>query len=141
MDNRIRIGIGVMIFDGDGKILIGKRKGSHGAGEYSFPGGHLEYGESFGECAKREVMEECGIEIVGLRFQLVANVGKYSPRQDVYIGLTAYWHSNVPQVLEPEKCESWGWYDINNLPEPLFYFCRITIDSFKTRRSYYDLEK
>lgn len=66
MNDKINVGVGVMIFDKDGMILLGKRKGSHGAGEYSFPGGHLEYGESFEECAKREVMEECGIEIKNL---------------------------------------------------------------------------
>lgn len=143
MNENIRVGVGVMIFNKDGRILLGERKGSHGAGEYSLPGGHLEYGESFEGCAKREVREECGIEIVELEFQLVANVDKYSPRQDIYIGFTAKWHNSpsfkVPKVLEPEKCESWEWYDINNLPEPLFYFCRLTIDSFKTKRPYYDL--
>ena len=41
-----RVGIGVIILK-DGKVLLGKRKGSHGAGEYAFPGGHLEYMESF----------------------------------------------------------------------------------------------
>lgn len=31
---------------------------------YQFPGGHLEEGETFEECLKREVMEETGIEIL-----------------------------------------------------------------------------
>lgn len=48
-----KVGIGVMIFK-DGKVLLGKRKGSHGDGEYSFPGGHLNYMESFEDCAQRE---------------------------------------------------------------------------------------
>lgn len=33
-----RIGVGVLIFR-DGKLLLGKRKGSHGAGHWSAPGG------------------------------------------------------------------------------------------------------
>lgn len=41
-----RIGIGVIILNKDGKILVGKRKGSH-AQFYSIPGGHLEVGETF----------------------------------------------------------------------------------------------
>ena len=65
---RPNVGVGVMILK-DEKVLLGKRKGSHGAGEYAFPGGHLEYLESFSTCAQREVMEECGIEIDQIRFQ------------------------------------------------------------------------
>ena len=41
-----RVGIGVMIQNEEGEILLGLRKGSHGAGEWSFPGGHLEMGET-----------------------------------------------------------------------------------------------
>jgi len=48
-------------------------------GEWSFPGGHLEYMESFEDCAKRETREECGIEITNIRFQFLSNVIKYAP--------------------------------------------------------------
>lgn len=44
-----------------GKILIGKRKGSHGVGRYALPGGHLEAGESWRDCCLRELEEETGI--------------------------------------------------------------------------------
>lgn len=40
------------------KILIGDEDGI-----YQFPGGHLEEGETFIECLKREILEETGIEI------------------------------------------------------------------------------
>ena len=79
MENYPKVGIGIMIFK-KGKILLGKRKGSHGEGEYAFPGGHLEYMESTEEGALREIAEECGIKIKNLRFQFVANVRKYKPK-------------------------------------------------------------
>ncbi|WP_134596929.1 NUDIX domain-containing protein, partial [Pseudomonas aeruginosa] len=38
-----QVGVGVLILR-DGKVLLGRRKGSHGAGCWSAPGGHLELG-------------------------------------------------------------------------------------------------
>lgn len=136
-DLRPKIGIGVMIFK-DGKLLLGKRKGSHGAGEYSFPGGHLEYMEGFEECAKREVLEEAGIKIKNVRFQVLGNIKDYAPKHYVQIGLIADWESGEPKVLEPDKCENWEWYDIDNLPEPIFIPVKYIIESYKTGQNYFD---
>ena len=44
-----KVGIGVMIQNEKGEVLLGLRQGSHGAGEWSFPGGHLEFGEKIFE--------------------------------------------------------------------------------------------
>lgn len=133
------VGIGVMIFKG-GKILFAKRKGSHGEGEFSFPGGHLEYMESFEECACRETKEECGINIKNIKFQFLANVDKYAPKHYVHVGLVAEWESGDPEILEPEKSESWGWYGMDELPEPMFEMCKLSIDSYKSKKIYYDKE-
>ena len=42
--------------------------------------------------------------------------------------------------MEQEKCESLDWYDLNNLPSPLFYPTKVLIDSYKTGKNYYDKE-
>lgn len=133
-----KVGVGVMIFKNN-KILLGKRKGSHGEGEFAFPGGHLEYMEGFEECAKREVLEECGVEIKNVQFQYLANEVRYAPKHYVHIGLIAEWSGGEPRSLEPHKCELWSWYDINNLPKPLFEICKMSIDSYKTGKTYYDI--
>jgi 8-oxo-dGTP diphosphatase len=133
---RTRVGVGVMILK-FGKVLLGVRKGSHGAGEYGFPGGGLEYMESFEDCVKREVREECGVEIQNLRFQLVANLTEYAPKHYVHIGMIADWKSGDPQVLEPDKCESWSWFGLDALPN-LFGPAALGIESYKTGQNYFD---
>lgn len=137
-DNNVpRVGIGVMVLR-DGKVLLGKRKGSHGAGEYAFPGGHLEYMESFEQCAKREVMEETGMEIKNIEFVRIVNLKDYAPKHYVHIGLRAEWKEGVPKIMEPEKCEEWGWYSLEELPEPLFKTLPDDIEAYRTGRTYYD---
>jgi 8-oxo-dGTP diphosphatase len=91
----------------NGKVLIGKRKGAHGAGEWAWPGGHLEYMESFEDCARREVMEETGIEIHNIRFLRLMNLKEYAPKHYVDIGLVAEWLSGEPKVTEPDNVEGW----------------------------------
>ncbi|MDO8424484.1 MAG: NUDIX domain-containing protein [bacterium] len=135
-----KIGVGVMIFK-DRKVLLGKRKSSYAYGEYAFPGGHLEYSESFANCARRETLEEAGIEIENIRFQFLANVKKYHPKHYVHIGVMADWKSGEPKNLELDKCEGWEWRDLNDLPKPLFEFAEISFDSYRTGRNYYDFEK
>ena len=137
MDQITKVGVGVMVMK-DGKILFGKRKGSHGEDEYGFPGGHLEYMESFSDCAKREIKEECGIEVENLRFLFLLNLKEYSPKHYVHIGLLADWKSGIPQVLEPNKCEGWVWRSIDDLPSPLFEACKYSVESYKTGKNYFD---
>ncbi len=115
-----KVGVGVMIYR-DGKILLGKRKNSFGAGEYCFPGGHLEYGESFEDAVRREVVEETGISIEQLRFEYVAN-NMYYEKHFIQIAYTAMWSRGEAVCREPEKCDGWDWYSPDTLPEPLFRF-------------------
>lgn len=137
MEQKPRVGIGVLVMRDD-QVLLGKRKGSHGEGEYAFPGGHLDYMESFADCARREVLEETGIEIDMINFLLLANITHYAPKHYVHLTVTAKWSGGEPKLLEPEKCEGWAWYDLDNLPSPLFEFCQISFEALKTGANYYD---
>jgi 8-oxo-dGTP diphosphatase len=123
----------------DGKILMGKRKGSHAAGEYGLVGGHLDPMESFEDCIKREVREECGLEIDNLRFICVSNINTYAPKHYIDIDFIADWQSGEPKVLEPEKCEGWGWYSLGDLPKPLNYLTEVLLESLKNKNYFNDL--
>lgn len=114
------VGISVVIMGPDRRILLGKRKGSHGEGQYSTPGGHLEHGEGFHECARREVLEETGLVIDQLWFLRVLNSMEYAPKHYVDIAFAARWQTGKPRVCEPDKVERWDWFDPRELPSPLF---------------------
>lgn len=122
----------------DGKVLLGKRKGSHGAGEYALPGGHLEHGERFSECAAREVMEETGMQIGAIRFLRVLNTMQYAPKHYVDIAFVAEWVSGEPQICEPDKIEGWAWYELDTLPSPLFHMVPTAIEALRGDRRMWD---
>lgn len=131
-----KVGIGVMIWK-DGKVLMGRRKNSHGAGTFAWPGGHLEFMESFEDCARRETREEAGIEIKNIRFLRLCNF-RSNGRHYADIGVMAEWASGEPMIMEPEKCEGWAWYDPAELPQPLFDTIPYYFDALRTGRNFYD---
>lgn len=50
------------VIEKNGLILIGKRKqGKRNVGDWEFPGGTLEEGETHEQCLKRELLEELGV--------------------------------------------------------------------------------
>ncbi|RFU73615.1 nudix domain-containing [Trichoderma arundinaceum] len=96
-----KVGVAAVIGDANGKFLVGKRKGAHGAGEslfphspfhsfgilracdggvetegagaWQFPGGHLEFGEDLVSCAERETEEETSLVVKGAGLIAVTN--------------------------------------------------------------------
>ena len=117
-----RIGIGVIIENQNGEILVGKRKGSH-APYFSIPGGSLEIGETFESGAIREVLEETGLQISNPRVINVTNnlrTFRESGKHFVSVNLHTTQFTGTPQVMEPLKCEKWFWCDPNDLPKPHF---------------------
>lgn len=120
MDKKPQVGVGVIVIK-DGKILMGKRKNAHGQGSWCCPGGHLNFGESIQNCAKREVLEETGIKIKNLRLGSYTNdIFKKEGKHYVTLFVIADYDFGEVKVMEPELCEKWDWFDWDNLPQPLF---------------------
>ena len=68
--NSVKPAAAVALFDGDGRILLLRRKDND---KWTMPGGTMEFGESLGQCAVREVREETGFDI-----ELSGLVGTYT---------------------------------------------------------------
>ena len=112
------IGVGVIVSQ-KGRVLLGQRKNSHGEGDWGFPGGHLEHGETIEACAARELAEETGLKALSLRVgpwnsHLID--GKHYITFFVYVDQ----FEGEPTLLEPHKCTGWEWFSSQNLPAPLF---------------------
>ena len=111
----VKVWVGVVIEKGN-QVLLGRR-----FGKWCFPGGHLKFGESFEECAKREIKEEVGIKINNIRFSKVTNdIMKKEGKHYISIFMKADYVSGKPKILEPDKCDKWKWFSWNKLPKNLF---------------------
>jgi 8-oxo-dGTP diphosphatase len=114
-----------ILLERDGKILLGKRKNAFGSGYYSMPAGHIEKGETVIECARRELLEETGIDSAKFYFMCVRLLKPYEidgKTADPYVAflVSAKGWENEPENAEPEKNEGWEWHTLDKLPEKMF---------------------
>lgn len=116
------VGLGILVFNDKNQILLSKRIKEHGNSMYGPPGGHLEFGETFEQCAIREVKEETDLDIENPEFVTVTNdVFESEGKHYISIFMKAkYVEGRIIRNMEPEKAENWEWFDISNLPENLF---------------------
>lgn len=111
------IGVAVLLWKGD-HLLLGQRSDS---GDWQFPGGHLELGESVLECATREVSEETGLQISHAQHAgFTDEMFSVGEREYITLYVSAAYASGEPEIIEPEKCQCWQWFRCDQLPEPLF---------------------
>ncbi len=134
---RPKVGIGIIV-EKEGKILIGERLAGHGSQTFMLPGGHLEGGESFEDCAKREVKEETGLEDVIIRGVVSIGNDIAYDKHYVSIGILAEYISGEPYNAEPDVSKNWQWYDPQNLPDGLFIPSEKVIKNWLNKTVYSD---
>ena len=135
---RPHIGIGVILVNPAGQVLIGKREGSH-APYFSIPGGYLEAGEPFETAAIREVKEETGLEIVNpVVVGISNNLETYGAEglHVISVCLLAKEFSGTLVIMEPNKCSGWQWCDPAKLPEPHFEASRKAVACYLEGKFY-----
>lgn len=119
-EKRPSVGIGVLIVDVHGKILLSKRRKPYGRGKLALPGGHVEWMESLVATAKREVKEETGIilENVEEMRDYTEELNLKAKKHYVTFYLIAAMPDNQrPVDMEPKKHGPWNWYDPFDLPK------------------------
>ena len=127
----------------EGKILLGKRhedpiKASsllNGAGTWTMPGGKLDFGETFEEGAKREILEETRIKLNDVKVFCVNN-DMVETSHFVTIGMLCKNFEGEPQVMEPDEITEWRWFGFDELPSPLFFPSEKILENYKTNKFY-----
>ena len=140
---RVGAGFGIMLLNSEGKVLLGRRHDDpvkadsllHGAGTWTFPGGKFEFGESFEDGAKRELMEETGIVLEKVKVSCVSN-DVVDDAHFVSIGFFSEYFSGEPRVMEPDEITEWGWFDLDDLPSPLFFPTEGFLENYKLNKVY-----
>lgn len=123
-DAIVRAGVAVFVFRRDEFIML-KRQGSHGAGTWSLPGGWIDFGELPEEAARREVLEETGMNsknecVAGYTNDVFHAEGKHA----LTIFIRSVWSGEgpmEPEIMESDKATEIGWFTFDRLPQGPFF--------------------
>ena len=133
------LGTGIIVVDKNHRFLLGKRLGNaYLSGKYGIPGGRVKRGESLVESAKRELLEETGLEARKIEFIGLVNDNQRK-RTFLHVVFVCKSFSGTLQTLEPEKCEEWKWFDADNLPDDILPGHRAGINMFREKRGLIEL--
>lgn len=119
-----KVGVGVILLNDRGEILLGARLVKNDHNTWAPPGGHLEHAESFEQAAVRELMEETNVRLETcevLYTGLVNNIFSDTNRHYISIFMQAKLPADQSvHNCEPDKTKSWHWFSLDALPSPLF---------------------
>ena len=89
-----------------GRLLIAQRRpGDHLGGQWEFPGGKVNRGESLEDCLRRELKEELGIEVrVGKLFDQIEH--RYPKRRVRLYFFHCQWARRPPRAI---GCQAFAW--------------------------------
>lgn len=140
---KVGTGFGVMILNKEGRILLGRRHEDPNKADSAFkvsnvwtmPGGKLEYGESFEEGAIREVLEETGMKLKNPKV-LCINQDRNEHAHFITIGLFSKEFEGFPRVMEPDEITEWRWFDLNQLPENIYFPSAKVLENYKQQKFY-----
>ncbi|MFJ8885657.1 NUDIX hydrolase [Streptomyces sp. NPDC102402] len=115
---RAGFGVGVVVQDGEGRILLGRHRG----GTWELPGGMVDpTHESVAAAAARELREETGllvrdedVTVFAMLHDVVGGIHRISMAALVRV------EAAEPRVTEPHLISTWRWTAPDDLPGPLF---------------------
>lgn len=131
----IGVGVGAMIFDDQGRLLMAKR--GQGAknerGCWEIPGGGVELNETRADALVREVREELGVDVDVVE-ELITFEHMIPDEGQHWIATTFIVEvkdGQEPKIMEPHKCEAIEWFVMDELPSPLALTTAPSLEMYK----------
>jgi NAD+ diphosphatase len=131
-----RLSPAMMVLIHRGRELLLARSPHYAPGMYSALAGFVEAGESLEDCVHREVLEEVGVTVQGLRY---FGSQSWPFPHSLMVAYTAQW-AGGEVVPQEDEIEAAGWFDIDALPgiPPRFsiagHLIRDTIEALRDNR-------
>ena len=113
--------VAALIFDRERRLLLSQRLGDRNeSGAWQTPGGWIERSDwNIVDAAQREAFEESNLVLHSgtILFSSLHSTGLGFSYVTVWVACF-HW-SGEPTQNEPDKHDPWGWYDVDDLPQPL----------------------
>lgn len=121
------LGVGLAILR-DGKLLLCKRMKAPEAGHWNIVGGKVDHMEPAEIAARREAEEETGLSIGSIRYLGTTEQLIEADRQH-WVSLLYVTDDTTgePQLTEPDKLSAIGFFDLDDLPQPLSVFTQAVL--------------
>ena len=129
----IQTGASIIVEDAQGRILMQQRSDD---GTWSYPGGRIEIDETVEDGARREVREECGLEVGKLRLLGVFSgkeLNHVYPNGNEVCGIDiVHVSSDYTGSLQcaDGEAKNMGFYPINQLPQPISSMNAIQLQAY-----------
>ncbi|MCK4714615.1 MAG: NUDIX domain-containing protein [Candidatus Aenigmarchaeota archaeon] len=131
------VGCAIMLIKDD-KVLLGHRSDNpetadtllHGEGTWTMPGGKMDFQERPKDCARREALEETGIEVGGVELVSVSN-DRVHDAHFVTLGFMSRDFNCEPKVMEPDEITEWRWFSFDEIPKNLFFPTRKIVENYR----------
>lgn len=133
----IGVSAGAIIFNNKGEIFLSKRSQNtkNERGCWETPGGSVEFGETLEQATKREIMEEYSAEIEIIE-QWPASDHLIPDEKQHWVATTflaKFKPGQEPKIMEPDKCDEIGWFNLNKLPVPLSIITKMDLEQYNKK--------
>ncbi len=113
------VGVAVVVMDGAGRILLGRRSAGGNVGAWCIPCGYVEWGEDIRDAARREFAEETGLDVaIG---EVCAVHSNFHNPSALTVGVWFYGEIIGGSRQASDDLDQVEWFPLDDPPEPLAF--------------------